>query len=378
MSMKHLFSIYITALLLSGTQWAGAQAIAVNTTGSAPNASSMMDIQSNSKGALMPRMTNAQRNAISSPATGLLIYQTDGTPGFYFYNGSAWTQLVGGTGSPTGAAGGDLTGTYPSPTVAGNAVTPAKMAGSSPGATTFYRGDGSWNAVNLGTNVTGNLQVSNLNSGTGASSSTFWRGDGTWNTPPAGTGTVTNVSSGNLTPLFNSSVTNPTTTPSITYSQQTFPAHTVMTNSTNATAAPAAGPVVPNAMFTSSVSPSATTFYRGDGSWQQASAALPAYTITSQGGATYTILPGDDLVYATGINQTFTLPLASSVSAGHMLNVLFDEHAGPNNWHFLPQGTNTITFPGLALGQTNVTTIDGKGIQFISDGTGVWTVIYEY
>lgn len=44
-------------------------------------------------GFLMPRMTKTQKNAISSPANGLLIYQTDDTTGFWFYNGTAWTEL---------------------------------------------------------------------------------------------------------------------------------------------------------------------------------------------------------------------------------------------------------------------------------------------
>ena len=62
-----------------------------------PDASSMLEVQSTTKGLLTPRMTNSQKNAISSPATGLTIYQTDSTAGYYVYTGSAWTRLLTST-----------------------------------------------------------------------------------------------------------------------------------------------------------------------------------------------------------------------------------------------------------------------------------------
>ena len=39
-------------------------------------------------------MTKTQRDAIATPATGLLIYQTNSTPGFYYYNSSAWVAVT--------------------------------------------------------------------------------------------------------------------------------------------------------------------------------------------------------------------------------------------------------------------------------------------
>lgn len=62
-----------------------------------PDASAKLDITSTSKGFLIPRMTTVQRSAISSPANGLLVYQTDGVIGFYVNTGSsaspAWLRL---------------------------------------------------------------------------------------------------------------------------------------------------------------------------------------------------------------------------------------------------------------------------------------------
>jgi hypothetical protein len=84
-----------------------------------PNASAKLDVFSTTKGFLPPRMTNAQRTAISSPAEGLMVYQTDGTSGLYYYNGSAWIYIInsttnvvsivnGGTGTTTSTGTGSV------------------------------------------------------------------------------------------------------------------------------------------------------------------------------------------------------------------------------------------------------------------------------
>ena len=76
-----------------------AERMRINTVGSvgigttAISSSAKLDISSTTKGLLIPRMTGAQRAAIASPAAALLVYQTDGTKGFYYYTGSAWTAI---------------------------------------------------------------------------------------------------------------------------------------------------------------------------------------------------------------------------------------------------------------------------------------------
>jgi hypothetical protein len=59
------------------------------------NASAQLQVDSTVQGFLPPRMTNAQRTAISSPAVGLMVYCTDATEGLYQYINNAWVNLTG-------------------------------------------------------------------------------------------------------------------------------------------------------------------------------------------------------------------------------------------------------------------------------------------
>src|SRR5207248_2127923 len=64
----------------------------------APASTALLDLTSTTRGFLTPRMTTTQRGAIASPAQGLLVYQTDGAKGFYYYD-AGWkpvTPIVSG------------------------------------------------------------------------------------------------------------------------------------------------------------------------------------------------------------------------------------------------------------------------------------------
>jgi hypothetical protein len=80
--------------------------VGINT--ATPDASAALDINSTNAGLLIPRLTQDQRDAVLNPATGLLIYQTDNSPGFYFYDGTSW-KLIGGTGISSSAGSQYLT-----------------------------------------------------------------------------------------------------------------------------------------------------------------------------------------------------------------------------------------------------------------------------
>ncbi len=89
-----LVGLFFLSSLLSQAQ------VAINNDGSPADASAMLEVKSTEKGFLPPRMTEEQRDAINFPATGLLIYQTNGTSGYYYYTGSNWIAISSaGTGS---------------------------------------------------------------------------------------------------------------------------------------------------------------------------------------------------------------------------------------------------------------------------------------
>ena len=66
--------------------------VGINTTGNDPDSSAILDVSSTDKGMLIPRMTEAQRDQISNPADGLMVYVTDDSS-FHYFDGRVWTSM---------------------------------------------------------------------------------------------------------------------------------------------------------------------------------------------------------------------------------------------------------------------------------------------
>jgi hypothetical protein len=86
MKKRFLLPIYAVLLMIITTQLSAQ--ISISSDGTPPDNSAMLDVMSTTKGLLAPRMTLVQRNAITIPAKGLMIFQTDGVPGLYNNSGT--------------------------------------------------------------------------------------------------------------------------------------------------------------------------------------------------------------------------------------------------------------------------------------------------
>jgi hypothetical protein len=95
--MKVLYIFFIVVLSISNAQ---AQSVGIGTT--TPVVSAQLDVSSNTKGFLPPRMTNVQRDAIQSPVAGLVVWCSNcGYNGeLNVYNGTAWTNMLGNPATP--------------------------------------------------------------------------------------------------------------------------------------------------------------------------------------------------------------------------------------------------------------------------------------
>ncbi len=104
LSFQSLFLFFVLSLSFNSLS---AQNIAINSTGSAPDASAMLDVQSGSKGVLIPQinlLSLTDATTITTPAHSLLVYNSGSniTKGYYYNSGTTgspvWTKLfVSGT-----------------------------------------------------------------------------------------------------------------------------------------------------------------------------------------------------------------------------------------------------------------------------------------
>lgn len=89
--MKRLILAAFTSIALCSVSAMAQQNVGIGTT--SPDNSAVLEINSTEKGLLIPRMPKEKRDLIANPAEGLILYQTDGNSGFYYFHEDSWKPL---------------------------------------------------------------------------------------------------------------------------------------------------------------------------------------------------------------------------------------------------------------------------------------------
>jgi hypothetical protein len=83
----------LSVILIFSISTTYGQGVGVNEDGSDPDISAILDVKSNSRGMLIPRLTKLAKLSIPGPANGLMVYQTDDTVGFWYYDKNKWKPV---------------------------------------------------------------------------------------------------------------------------------------------------------------------------------------------------------------------------------------------------------------------------------------------
>jgi len=96
--MKNIKLLFLSIFIIAGC--ALKAQVAFSTDGNEPNASAMLEIKSSEKGVLLPRMTQAEMEAIDNPARGLTVFNTTNNACYiYITADEEWKKIAYGTGT---------------------------------------------------------------------------------------------------------------------------------------------------------------------------------------------------------------------------------------------------------------------------------------